>query len=123
MSKKRSGQPANKNAFKHGFYSKYFNAFESKALSEIPLTDMIGEIGLLRVNVDRFMQAYTSSLSNLDYEERLAGLRAITLAVGRIVGLERILSTKGKNIQQYEEFMKMLQDIPEDETGSRQNQK
>ena len=99
MPRKPGGQLANKNAFKHGFYSKYFNAFESKALSEIPLTDMIGEIGLMRVNVDRFMEAYTSSLPNLDYEERLAGLRAITLAVGRIVGLERILSTSGKNIR------------------------
>ena len=122
MPKKRGGQPGNRNAFKHGFYSKYFNAFESKALSEIPLTDMIGEIGLMRVNVDRFMEVYTTSLANLDYEERLAGLRAITLAVGRIVGLERILSTKGKNIQQYEQFMKMLQDIPEDETGSGHDQ-
>jgi ASC-1-like (ASCH) protein len=123
MPKKRGGQPGNQNAFKHGFYSKYFNAFESKALSEIPLTDMIGEIGLMRVNVDRFMQVYTSSLEKLDYEQRLSGLRAITLAVGRIVGLERILSTKGKYIQQYEEFMKMLQDVPEDETSSRHSPK
>ena len=59
MPKKRGGQKGNRNAFKHGFYSKYFNAFESKALSEIPLTDMIGEIGLMRVNVDRFMEVYT----------------------------------------------------------------
>ena len=123
MPKKRGGQKGNRNAFKHGFYSKYFNAFESKALSEIPLTDMIGEIGLMRVNVDRFMEVYTTSLADLDYEERLSGLRAITLAVGRIVGLERILSTKGKNIQQYEELMKMLQDIPEDESDSRHDQK
>ena len=123
MPKKRGGQKGNRNAFKHGFYSKYFNAFESKALSEIPLTDMIGEIGLMRVNVDRFMEVYTTSLQDLDYEERLSGLRAITLAVGRIVGLERILSTKGKNIQQYEEFMKMLQDIPEDESDSGHDQK
>ena len=123
MPKKRGGQKGNRNAFKHGFYSKYFNAFESKALSEIPLTDMIGEIGLMRVNVDHFMEVYTTSLADLDYEERLSGLRAITLAVGRIVGLERILSTKGKNIQQYEELMKMLQDIPEDESDSRHDQK
>ncbi len=87
MPKNRGAPHGNQNAFKHGFYLKYFNAFESKALSEIPLTDMIGEIGLMRINVDRFMQANTASVENLDFEQRLAGLRAITLAVGRIVGL------------------------------------
>ena len=115
MPKPRGGQRGNRNAFKHGFYSKYFNAFESKALSEIPLTDMSGEIGLMRVNVDRFMQAFTSSLANLDYEEKLAGLRAITLAVGRIVSLERILSSAGQDLKQYDEFMQMLDSVPEDD--------
>jgi hypothetical protein len=119
MPKPRGGQRGNQNAFKHGFYSKYFNAFESKALSEIPLTDMSGEIGLMRVNVDRFMQAFTSSLANLDYEEKLAGLRAITLAVGRIVSLERILSSAGQDLKQYDEFMQMLDSVPEDTIKNR----
>jgi hypothetical protein len=96
MPRKPGGQRKNRNAFKHGFYSKYFNAFESRALSKIPLTDTAGEIGILRVNVDRFMQAYTASLEELDYENRLAGLRAITLAVGRIAALQRILSSSAK---------------------------
>jgi hypothetical protein len=96
MPRKPGGQRKNRNAFKHGFYSKYFNAFESRALSKIPLTDTAGEIGILRVNVDRFMQAYTASLEELDFENRLAGLRAITLAVGRIAALQRILSSSAK---------------------------
>ena len=104
MPNKSGGQPKNRNAFKHGFYSKYFNAFESRALSKIPLTDLAGEIGLLRVNVDRFMQAYTSSLEGLDYEHRLAGLRAITLAVGRIAALQRILSSSAKYSAATDEF-------------------
>ena len=119
MPKPRGGQRGNRNAFKHGFYSKYFNAFESKALSEIPLTDMSGEIGLMRVNVDRFMEAFTSSLANLDYDEKLAGLRAITLAVGRIVSLERILSSAAPGLKQYDEFMQMLESIPEDAIKNR----
>ena len=119
MPKPRGGQRGNRNAFKHGFYSKYFNAFESKALSEIPLTDMSGEIGLMRVNVDRFMEAFTSSLTNLDYDEKLAGLRAITLAVGRIVSLERILSSAGQDLKQYDEFMQMLDSVPEDTIKNR----
>ena len=115
MPKKRGGQPGNQNAFKHGFYSKYFNAFESKVLSEIPLTDMAGEIGLMRVNVDRFMESYTSSLENLDFEQRLAGLRAITLAVGRIVGLARIRAVAGKDLDQYDKLMKALEGFPDGE--------
>ena len=117
MSKKRGGQPANKNAYKHGFYSKYYSALESKALSDLPSLDVSNELGLLRVQIDRFMQVYTASLDEMDYEERLVSLRAITLAVGRIASLERIRSSAGKDIEHYNEFMHMLDqmdEIPED---------
>ena len=114
MPRKRGGQPKNKNAYKHGFYAKYFTPFENRALSDIPLTDVTDHIRILRVQVDRFMHAYTSSLDKLDYEERLIGLRAITLAVGRIASLERILSSSGKNLDQYNEFMQMLDSIPDE---------
>ena len=118
MPKKRGGQPNNKNAYKHGFYSKYFSAFEGKALSEIPITDTTDQIGLMRVQINRFMQVYTASLDTLDYEERLAALRAVTLAVGRIASLERIQSSAGKNLDQNNQFMQMLDrlgEIPEEE--------
>ena len=114
MPRKRGGQPKNKNAYKHGFYAKYFTPFENRALSDIPVTDMTDQIRLLRVQVDRFMQAYTASLDKLNYEELLIGLRAITLAVGRIASLERILSSSGKNLDQYNEFMKVLDAIPDE---------
>ena len=112
MPKKPGGQPKNRNAYKHGFYSRYFDPPERRALSKISLTDMSGEIDILRVNLDRFMQAYTSSLENLDYEERLAGLRAITLAVGRIASLERIRVIAGKKLTQYNDLLKTLEAIP-----------
>jgi len=117
MPKKRGGQPNNKNAYKHGFYSKYFSTFESKALSDLPVTDVTNEIGLMRVQIDRFMQVYTTSLEGLDYEKRLAALRTVTLAVGRIASLERIQSSAGKNLDQYSEFMRIFEgmDIPEEE--------
>ena len=96
MPKKRRAQPRNRNACKHAFYAKYFSPFEIKALGDIPGADMTDEIGLMRVQVDRFMHAYTASLKELDYEERLAALRAITLAVGRIASLERIQSSAAR---------------------------
>jgi hypothetical protein len=115
MPKKRGAQQGNKNAFKHGFYSKYFSAFESKALSDIPMTDMSGEIGLLRVNIDRFMAAYAASLEGLDYAERLAGLRAITLAVGRLASLERIHVAATKRLMQYDALEKAFAEVPLDD--------
>ena len=117
MPKKRGGQPNNKNAYKHGVYSKYFSTFESKALSDLPVTDVTNEIGLMRVQIDRFMQVYTTSLEGLDFEERMAALRTVTLAVGRIASLERIQSSAGKNLDQYSEFMRIFEgmDIPEEE--------
>jgi hypothetical protein len=114
MPKKRGGQLNNKNAYKHGFYSKYFSAFEGKALSDIPVTDTTNEVGLMRVQIDRFMQVYTASLDKLDFEQRLAALRTVTLAVGRIASLERIRSSAGKNLDQYNEFRKLFENIPED---------
>jgi hypothetical protein len=115
MPKKPGGQPNNKNAFIHGYYSKYFSPFECRALSKIPITDMSGEIGLMRVNVDRFMQSYSDSLGDLDYADRLAGLRAITLAVGRITALQRIQAAAGKNLTEVDQLMEVLMKIPEEE--------
>ena len=102
------GQPNNRNAYKHGFYSRHFSSFEGRALSEIPLADLSAEIGLLRVNVDRFMQAYAASLEKLDYASRLAGLRAITLAVGRIAAMQRIQSTTAGDRSEMVEYFKVL---------------
>jgi len=90
MTKKRGGQPNNRNAFKHGFYTKHFIEVEKRTLEEIPLSDLTPEIDLMRVSIERFMEVYTASLPQLDYEKRLAGLRAITIAAGRIASLERI---------------------------------
>jgi hypothetical protein len=90
MAKKRGGQLNNTNACKHGFYSKHFTEFENQALSEIPLADVTDMIANLRVTTARFMEAYSTSLDELDYESRLAGLRAISLAAGCIAGLVRL---------------------------------
>ncbi len=114
MPRKRGAQPGNKNAYKHGFYAKYFTPFEIKALSDIPLNDMTNEIGLLRVHVDRFMQSYITSLDKLNSEERLAALRTITLAVGRIASLGRILSSAEKNRDEFNQLKQLYDGNSED---------
>jgi hypothetical protein len=72
------------------------------------------QIGLLRVQVDRFMQAYTATFDQLDYQKRLDGLRAITLAVGRLASLERILASTSENLADYDEFQQLMDSIPDE---------
>jgi hypothetical protein len=111
--KKSGGQPGNKNAYKHGFYSRHFNRFENRVLSRIPITDLSGEIGLLRINIDRFMQAYTASLEDMDYADRLSGLRAITLAVARLSALQRTQSIAGKHLAEDEKIIEAIHKLPD----------
>jgi len=114
MPKKRGGQPNNKNAYKHGFYSKHFNQFESKALSEIPLTNVTDVIDLMRVSTGRFMEAYTISLEELDFESRLTALRTISMAAGRIASLVRIQASASKNDKKADELNEAIKKIEED---------
>jgi len=51
--KKPGGQPGNKNAMRHGFYAKRFTADENKRLDGIEPTDLLSEIALLRVCMDK----------------------------------------------------------------------
>ena len=51
--KKPGGQPGNKNAEKHGFYSKQFTAEQNKRLDSSDRTSLESEIDLLRVCLDR----------------------------------------------------------------------
>lgn len=60
MTKKKTGAkrkpgapPGNKNALRHGFYSKRFTADESKRLDDETPADVEAEIALLRVCIDR----------------------------------------------------------------------
>jgi hypothetical protein len=51
--RRRGAQPGNKNALRHGFYSRQFKAEEIKRLDEQDPTDVKAEIELLRVVLDR----------------------------------------------------------------------
>ena len=123
MPKKRGGQANNKNAYKHGFYSKYFSSFENKALSEIPLTDVTDVIDLMRFSTGRFMEAYTKSLEELDYEGRHAAFRSLSLAAGCIASLVRIQVSTGKNAKEANELNEAWRKIGDDMAGEEeQNQ-
>lgn len=50
------GQPGNKNALRHGFYSKRMNLDEMQRLDDQDPTDVQAEIALLRVCIDRLAE-------------------------------------------------------------------
>jgi hypothetical protein len=54
--RKRGGQAGNKNALRHGFYSKGFTADENKRLDRQDSIDIVSEIELLRVCLDRLQK-------------------------------------------------------------------
>ena len=51
--KKRGGQPGNKNNLRHGFYAKSFTPDENKRLDNQGTLDVLGEINLIRVSLDK----------------------------------------------------------------------
>jgi hypothetical protein len=54
--RKPGAQPNNKNALKHGFYEKSFSADEKKRLDNADSLDVISEINLIRVMLDKLKQ-------------------------------------------------------------------
>lgn len=85
--KKPGGQPSNKNALKHGFYAKNFSADETKRLDDQDSTDVIGEINLLRVYVDRL--ANQIELKNKPNDDDLKALNTLSLITQSISTLTR----------------------------------
>jgi len=85
--RKPGGQPANKNAQKHGFYSKQFSADESKRLDKQDSTDVLGEINLLRVYIDRL--ANHIELKDKPNDDDLKALNTLSLITQSISTLTR----------------------------------
>ena len=54
--RKPGAQPGNKNALRHGFYQERFTANENKRLDKQDATDVLAEIALLRVCIDRLTE-------------------------------------------------------------------
>jgi hypothetical protein len=93
--KSRGAPPGNHNAFKHGFYSAAFRANERRVLNSLPLTDLTGEIELIRVANYRFLQALNLDDAPLDVETQLAALRAVNLSAQSITSLIRAQAIAG----------------------------
>ena len=54
--RRRGGQPGNHNAYKHGFYSRYFTHIECRDLEVIKVEGLDDEIALIRIVARRLLE-------------------------------------------------------------------
>jgi len=87
--RRRGGQPGNRNAVRHGFYTSIFRSKERSLLQHIPLTDLSAEIDLIRITNRRFLRALKASQGDLDLQTQLTALRAVNLSAHSIATLLR----------------------------------
>lgn len=111
--RKPGGQPGNKNAYKHGFYSYRFTHFERKRLDRDMQGKLADEENTLHIMVDRILAQMKSE--NLDFDRYLAATRAVSLAFGRIVSIHRTRKAIYDYQTTIEKAMEELKYIPFEE--------
>ena len=117
--RKRGAQPGNKNALKHGFYSDQFKQAERRALNDIPMADLTGEIELMRVQMHRCLKAENQVESQLTYEDHLSAMRAFSHAADSITRLGRLQTLLNLQDTEWKEIEKRINAIPlEDQRDS-----
>ena len=84
--RRRGAQPGNKNALKHGFYSRSFRNLESEELDRLS-NGLADEITLLRVLIRRVFEAANDEEDTLD--TWVKSLHALSMAASRIAALVR----------------------------------
>lgn len=82
--RKRGAQPGNRNALKHGFYSRLFTTADKSRLDQISEGDLSSEIKLLRVSIYRLA---SHILKSTDHQELVAGLATVSSACIRLARL------------------------------------
>lgn len=112
-SKSRGGQPGNKNAYKHGFYTGLFRQHERQLLENLPAADLSAEIELIRVTSARFIQSLMASKGTLDYESNLTALRLVNLSAQSIATLLRVQALTGAAGREMAEAIHELEQLSE----------
>lgn len=79
--RKRGGQPGNKNALRHGFYSRHFT-LEENVLLDGQRPDFTDEISLARVFADRITKALQSDFDPT--EENLKKVHTLMIILASI---------------------------------------
>ncbi len=86
MTIKRGARPGNKNAWKHGFYSRDFSRLEVEDLELVLRDGLDDEIAMLRVSLRRLFQL-SKETEDLDKAARI--LTTLSQASGQLANLLR----------------------------------
>lgn len=110
--RKEGGQPGNKNALRHGFYSKQFRADEIKRLNEQDPTDVKAEIELMRVMLDRLTDQLDmepvyqpgkdenpTEIRDDHYLKQLNTMTLITQAIATLARTDHLIHGKTGSVQ------------------------
>src|SRR5574341_1358518 len=84
--RKRGAQSGNRNAYKHGFYSRAFQASDRLEVSSPGTGRLQDEINLLRVLIANIAQDIQPA-QNLSFQENISSLCTVSLALARLDSL------------------------------------
>lgn len=98
--RKSGGQPGNKNAQKHGFYSRHFSKEEGTRLDDTDRMSIESEIDLIRVYIDRLAALVNAkgSLSDEDLKT-LNTLSLMTQSISTMIRTHYLTRGKGGIIE------------------------
>jgi hypothetical protein len=89
--RKPGAQPGNTNAFKHGFYSRFFKGGEISDLDGVT-ADLTSEINMMRVVISRALDVFGSD-DPVNAEQWIKFMNALSVACGRVASLTRTMQT------------------------------
>jgi hypothetical protein len=93
--RKPGAQPGNRNALKHGFYSRNFKPSETEAVEAASIEGLHNEIIMLRVMIRRVVELATDPESDTSLESAIAALNTLgnaTTRLARLLGAEKKLA-------------------------------
>jgi len=114
IQRKRGGQPGNKNAFRHGFYSPSFTSAEMRSLDSNVKGEFHDEINLARVNANRLAELL-KDYKTMPFEDVVSASNALTNYLDRIQSLSRAQKYIYQNQTTIEKALEELGNIPPEE--------
>jgi len=92
--KKRGGQPANTNAFKHGVYSRYYTPEELLALDRDVAGSLKDELQILRLSIfDAAETVLKEPEDSLPFHDKVSAMNIIAVAVSRLESVIQVRMT------------------------------
>jgi hypothetical protein len=114
IKRKEGGQPGNRNAFRHGFYSKSFTEEELLALDKNIKGENLDEIAAARITAAHLLELL-KDYKNMPFENFISAANALNNYLDRIQSLSRAYHfLYRKSANSIERAMEELSKIPVD---------